>query len=70
MGNALIDTGSKISLVKDSSLARGTKVGKQVVQIHGITGNVMQTEGQTELTLGGTFPREFMIVHCRWNVIF
>jgi hypothetical protein len=48
MGNALIDTGSQISLITETSLARGMKVGKQVVQIHGITGNAMETKGQTE----------------------
>jgi hypothetical protein len=46
MGNALIDTGSQISLVTESSLTRGIKVGRQVVRIHGITGSTMETEGQ------------------------
>jgi hypothetical protein len=31
MGNALIDIGPQISLLKDSSLVRTTKVGKQVM---------------------------------------
>ena len=47
MGNALIDTGSQISLVVETSLARGIKFRRQVIQIHGITGNVMETKEQT-----------------------
>jgi hypothetical protein len=39
------------------------KVGKQVVQIHGITGNAMETKGQTELLLRGTSPHEFTVVN-------
>jgi len=62
MGNALIDTGSQISLVVETSLARGTKCNKHVIQIHGITGDVMETRRQTELCLGETSPHEFMIV--------
>ena len=44
MGNALIDTGSQVSLVKETGLARGLKIKRQVVKIHGITGNVMETK--------------------------
>jgi len=62
MGNALIDTVPQISLVVETSFARGTKCNKHVIQIHGITGNVMETRGQTELCLGETSPHEFMIV--------
>jgi hypothetical protein len=62
MGNALIDTGSQISLVTENSLMKGVKVEKQVIQIHGITGNVMETKGQTDLVLGETSPHEFTVV--------
>jgi hypothetical protein len=62
MGNALIDTGSQISLVAETSLARGIKCRRHVIQIHGIMGNVMETKGQTELSIGETSPHEFMVV--------
>jgi hypothetical protein len=62
MGNALIDTGSQISLVTESSLTRGIKVGTQVARIHGITGSTMETKGQIELTLGETSPHEFTVI--------
>ena len=62
MGNALIDTGSQVSLVAETSLARGLRIKKQVVQIHGITGGVMDTKGQIDLCVGETSPHEFMLV--------
>ena len=62
MGNALIDTGSQVSLVAETGLIRGLKVRKHLVQIHGITGNVMETKGQIDLCVGETSPHEFMIV--------
>jgi len=43
-------------------LARRIKIRRQVIQIHGITGNVMETRGQTELSLGETSPHDFMVV--------
>ena len=49
MGNALIETGSQVSLVSENSLARGLKIKRQVVQIHGITGSVMETKGKVDL---------------------
>jgi hypothetical protein len=61
MGNALIDTGSQVSLVKATGLARGLKAKEQVVQIHGITDNVMETKGKVELCIGETSPHEFML---------
>jgi hypothetical protein len=48
MGNALIDTGSQVSLVAETSLSRGLRIKKQVVQIYGITGNTMDIKGQID----------------------
>jgi hypothetical protein len=48
MGNALIDIGSQVSLVAETGLVRGLKVRKHLVQIHGITGNVMENKGQID----------------------
>jgi hypothetical protein len=62
MGNALIDTGSQVSLVAETSLTRGLKIKEQVVQIHGITGNTMDTKGQIDLCVGETSSHEFMLV--------
>jgi hypothetical protein len=62
LGNALIDTGSQVSLVAETSLARGLRIKRQVIQIHGITGNVMDTKGQIDLRVGETSPHEFMLV--------
>jgi hypothetical protein len=52
MGNALIDTGSQISLVAEDSLKRGLKFEPQTIQIYGITGSVMKTKGQIDLSIG------------------
>jgi hypothetical protein len=63
MGNALIDAGSQISLVTENGLTRrGLKFREQVIEIYGTTGNVMQTEGQVDLSVGETSPHEFMLV--------
>jgi hypothetical protein len=62
MGDALIDTGSQVSLVAETSLARGLRIKKQVVHIHGITGNTMDTKGQIDLCVGETPPHGFMLV--------
>jgi hypothetical protein len=59
VGNALIDTGSEVSLGKETDLARGLKTKRQVVQIHGKTGNVMETKGKVDLCIGEASPREF-----------
>jgi hypothetical protein len=62
MGNALIDTGSQVLLVKEAGLARGLETKRQVVQIHSITGNVMETKGNVGLCIGETSPHKFMLV--------
>jgi hypothetical protein len=62
MGNALIDKGSQISLVAEDSLTRGLKFEPQTIQIYGITGSVMKTKGQIDLSIGETSPHTFMVV--------
>jgi hypothetical protein len=62
MGNALIDTGSQVSLVAENGLARGPKIKMHVLRIHCITGNVMETKWQIDLCIGETSPHEFMVV--------
>jgi len=52
MGNALIDTGSQVSLVAETGLVWGLKIRKPLVQIHDITSNVMETKGQIDLCRG------------------
>jgi hypothetical protein len=56
MVNALIDTGSQVSLVTEKGLARGSKIIRHILTIHGITGSVMETKGQVELRIGETSP--------------
>ena len=41
-GNALIDTGSQVSLV---TAERGLNIDEHVLKIHGITGNAIETKG-------------------------
>jgi hypothetical protein len=62
MVNALIDTGSQVSLVTEKGLARGSKIRRHTLTIHGNTGNVMETKGQVELCVGETSPHEFIVV--------
>jgi hypothetical protein len=62
MGNTLIDTGSQVTVVKETGLATGLKTKRQVLQIHGITGNVMETKEEVDLCIGETSPHEFMSV--------
>ena len=62
MVNALIDTGSQVSLVTEKGLARGSKIRRHTLTIHGITGSVTETKGQVELRVGETSPHEFIVV--------
>jgi hypothetical protein len=62
MGNALIDTGSQISLVAGKSLTRGLKFEPHTIQIYGITGSVMETGGQIDLSIGEKSPHTFVVV--------
>jgi len=52
MVNALIDTESKVSLVTEMGLGRGSKIRRHTLTIHGITGSVIETKGQFELRVG------------------
>ena len=52
IGDALVDTGSQVSLVTGRSLNTGSGTKKQVLQINGITGNEMETMGQIEVCVG------------------
>jgi hypothetical protein len=51
-----------VSLVAETSLARGLRIKRQVIQIHGVTGNVMDTKGKIDLRVGEISPHEFMWV--------
>jgi len=62
IGNALIDTGSQVSLVTAESLTRWLKMNKQGLKIHGITGNVMETNGYVDLCIGETAPHKFLVI--------
>jgi hypothetical protein len=62
MGNALIDTGSQVSLVTETGLVRGSEIKRRVSSIHDITGNVMETKGQIDVCIGETSPHELMLV--------
>jgi len=46
MVNALLDTGSQVSLVTEKGLARRSKFIRHILTIHGITGSVMETKGK------------------------
>jgi hypothetical protein len=61
-GNALVDTGSQISLVAEDSLTRGLKFEPHTMRIYGITGSVTKTRGQIYLSIGETSPHTFMVV--------
>lgn len=62
LGNALVDTGSQVSLVKGSGLIRGSNVKHDISRIQGITGDSMQIEGQIKLSIGDTSPHNFLVV--------
>jgi hypothetical protein len=62
MSNALVDTGSQVSLVTERSLFKGLDIERYVLQLHGITGNHMETKGQVELCKGETSPHKFLLV--------
>jgi hypothetical protein len=61
MGDSLRDMGSQVLLVKETSLARGLRNKRQVVKIHGITGNMIETKGNVGLYIGETSPHEFIL---------
>jgi len=63
LGNALVDTGSQVSLVKERSLIKGSDITKHVLKIHGITGDYLETKGQINLRIGETSPHKFLVVN-------
>jgi hypothetical protein len=62
IGNALVDTGSQISLVKEDVLTRGSLAECDISQIQGITGNFMALKGRTQLNIGDTSLHDFLVV--------
>jgi hypothetical protein len=54
LGVALIDTGSQVSLVKESSLTKFSKERYGNIQISGITGNHVDIKGQVNLKIENT----------------
>jgi hypothetical protein len=62
LGNALVDTGSQVSLVKESGLTRGSKIELGSSRIQGITGNFVEIKGQIKLNVGDTSPHEFLVM--------
>ena len=62
LGNALVDTGSQVSLIKESSLTRGSRIRRDISSIQGITGNSMEIRGQIELKIGETSLHNFLVM--------
>jgi hypothetical protein len=62
IGNALVDTGSQVSLVTERSLNTGLGTKKQVLNIHAFMGNAMETKGQIEICIGEKLPLTFLVV--------
>jgi len=63
VGNALVDTGSQVSLVKERSLIKGSDITKNVLKFHGVTGDYLETKGQITLRIGDTSPHTFLVVN-------
>jgi len=63
LGNALVDTGSQVSLGKERSLIKGSNITKHVLKIHGITGDYLETKGQITLRIDDTSPHTFLVVN-------
>ena len=51
-----------MSLVTAESLTRGSNIDEHVLKIHGITGNVVETMGYVNLSIGETTPYKFVVV--------
>jgi hypothetical protein len=54
LGVALIDTGSQVSLVKDSSLIRFNRKKNKSFQIYGVTGDQIEIKGKTSIRIENT----------------
>jgi len=63
LGNALVDTGSQVSLVKERILIKGSDIKRHVLKIHGITGDYLETKGQIDFRIGVTSPLKFLVVN-------
>ena len=63
LGNAQVDTGSQVSLVKERSLIKGSDITRHVLQIRGITVDYLETKGQIELRIGETSSHKFLVVN-------
>jgi hypothetical protein len=61
LGNALVDTGSQVSFVKESGLIRGPNMWREMSRIQGITDDFMEIKGQTKLSIGDTTPYDFLV---------
>jgi len=63
LGNALVDIGSQVSLVKERNLIKGSDITRHVLTIHGITSDYLETKGQRDLRIGETSPHKFLVVN-------
>jgi hypothetical protein len=62
LDNALVDTGSQVSLVKESGLIRRSDIRHDISRIQGITGDFLQIKGQTKLSIGDISPHDFLVM--------
>jgi hypothetical protein len=62
LGDALVDTGSQVSLVKESGLMRRSSIQRGISHIQGITTDSMQLKGPTELSIGDTSLHDFLVM--------
>ena len=62
LGNALVDTGFQVSLVKEGTLIRGSHIKYDVSRIQGIIGDFMEIKGQTKLIIGETSPHNILVL--------
>jgi len=63
LGNAIVDTGSQVSLVRKCGLVKGSDVKGQVYKIHGITCDYLVAIGQINLRIGETSPHMLLVVN-------
>ena len=67
MLEALLDTGSEVSLIKESivtQLQLEKKIGKDIPQLHGISGRKLRVLGHTNttLTVGNNPPLQIKLI--------
>ena len=62
LGNALVDTGSQVSLLKEGTLIRESHIKYDVSRIQGITGDFMEIKGQTKLSIEEKSPHNFLVM--------